>query len=41
MFNLLQSKTNQELYKKYLCNKSSHHEKYEWFHTPQLMVTHP
>jgi len=30
MLKLLHSKTNQELYEKYLCNYSSHYEKYKW-----------
>jgi len=29
--NSLHSRTNQELFEKYLCNQSSHYEKYGWF----------
>jgi len=31
MFNSLHISTNQELFEKHLCNKSSHYEKYGWF----------
>ena len=42
MFNLLHSSTNQEMFKKYLHNQSSHYEKYEWCRgAPQLMALHP
>ena len=30
----LHSRTNQELYEKYLCNQSSHYEKYEKYRVP-------
>jgi len=41
MFKLLHGKTSQELYEKYLCNQSSHFEKYERCDMPQLKVPHP
>jgi len=31
MFDLLLSSTNQEVFEKFLCNKSSHYEKYGLF----------
>jgi len=38
MFTLLHSSMNQELFEKYVCNQSSHYEKYKlrWCHVPQL-----
>jgi len=30
-FNLSHSSTNQELFKKHLCNQRNHYEKYRWF----------
>jgi len=35
VFDLLHSSTNQELFEKHLCNKSSHYEKYGWFFVTQ------
>ena len=37
MFTLLHSSMNQELFKKYVCNQSSHYEKYGWCCVPQLL----
>jgi len=36
MFTPLNSSTNQELFKKYVCNQSSHYEKYGWCCMPWL-----
>jgi len=36
MFTMLHSSTNQELFEKYVCNQSSHYEKYDGA-VPQLL----
>jgi len=38
---LCSSRYTQELYKKHLCNQSSHYQKYEWSRMPQLQVPGP
>jgi len=40
MFYLLHSSTNQELFEKHLCNKSSHYEKYGRFLVTQRKPSH-
>jgi len=38
MITLLHSSINQELFKKYACNQSSHYEEIQWYHAPQLKL---
>jgi len=40
MFDLLHSSTNQEVFEKHLCIKSSHYEKYERFFVTQRKPSH-
>jgi len=40
MFNSLHSSTNQELFEKHLCNKSSYHEKYSRYAKEAIMCNH-
>jgi len=40
VFDSLHSSTNQEMFEKHLCNKSSHYEKYGWFLVMQRKPSH-
>jgi len=41
MFTLLHNGTNQELFEKYVCNQSSHYEKYDGAAHPSYRLKYP